>query len=438
MAKGKKLKKYTRRDYRTAVRTLDDPGREVFDQTSFSETGSSVLAVLKAVIYIVFVVAVAGGAAYLITVCANDVFAFVKDDTPVEVTIDDYATTDDLADVLSEAGVIKYPGVFRVYAKLKHIDRNELYRFVGGTYTVNGMMNYDELFLAFVAKPEVSTVTVTIPEGYTCDEIIDLFLAKGIGTRDGWRYAINVYEYDTEKYTFLADIDMTDRAYRLEGYLYPDTYYFYSDEPENYYINKILAHFNSMMSKKIRQRAADLGITLDEALTIASIIEEEAYFKSDFDLISSVIWNRLGEESPLPKLELDSTLWYALRLQGVKRADRPNGLLAEDIGLDDPYNTYVREGLTPSPICCPGYEAIICALSPATTDYLYFASSSNWVMYYAATFEEHLDNLEYIRKVESGELDDPSADDEDPDETYIGETADPNETFVEDGPGRIE
>lgn len=234
LAKDRKEKKYSRSAYRTALRALDDPGDDVFDKKDATETSSTVLAVIKAVVYIAFVIAVAGGAAFLITIWANDIFAFVKDDTPVEVTIGDYATTDDLATVLSDAGVIHYPAVFRFYAKLKHIDRNDNYKFEAGTYTVNGMMNYDELFLAFVATPEVKTVTVTIPEGYSCEEIIDLFLAKGIGTRDGWKYAINSYEYNVEKYTFLKDIDMAGRVYRLEGYLYPDTYYFYSDEPENY------------------------------------------------------------------------------------------------------------------------------------------------------------------------------------------------------------
>lgn len=437
MAKEKKEKKYSRRDYKTAVRVLDDPGNEVFDKKSTTETSSTVLAVIKAVVYIIFVIAVAGGAAYLITVWANDIFAFVKDDTPVEITIEDYVTTDDLADILADAGIIKYPSVFRFYAKLKHIDRNENYKFIGGTYVLNGMMNYDELFLAFVPKPEIATVTITIPEGYSCEEIIDLFLAKGIGTRDGWRYAINNYEYDTEKYTFLQGLEQGDRYYRLEGYLYPDTYFFYSDEPENYYINKILSRFNSMMSKKIRQRAEDLGITLDQAIAIASLIEEEAYYKSDFELISSVIWNRLALGSAAPKLNCDSTIWYILRCSGIKRADRPNGLLAEDYQSDSPFNTYLNDGLMPGPICSPGYDAIIYALSPADTNFLYFASASNWVMYYADTYEKHLENLEYIRKLEAGEIEDTGRE-EDPDETWEGDPIDPSETFVEDGPGRIE
>lgn len=436
MFKIKKARKYSRSDYKTAVRTLDEKDDDYFGSRSFTEGNSSVLAVIKAVVYIVFVIAVAGGAAWLITVWANDIFAFVKDDTPVEITIQDYASTDDLADLLSEAGVIKYPAVFRFYAKLKHIDRNEKYTFVGGTYTVNGMMNYDELFLAFVAVPELETVTVTIPEGYCCDEIIDLFLSKGIGTRDGWKYAINSYEYDTEKFPFLADIDMTNRYYRLEGYLYPDTYFFYSDEPEEYYINKILTRFNSMMTKKLRERALELGVTLDRALTIASLIEEEAYFKSDFDLVSSVIWNRLDPANGVTKLNSDATIWYMLRHRNLRRADRPQGLLPEDYALVDAYNSYLFDGLTPSPICNPGYEAIICALSPAETDYLYFVSASNWVMYYASTYEKHLENLEYIKKIESGEIIDPGEDD--PEETFIGDTADPSETFIEDGPGRID
>lgn len=385
-------------EYNEVLEALDEEENDdFFGKDSLTETGSTVMALVKAICYITIIIVISGALAYFALSFANDMFAFVKSDETVEVEIPEYATSGELAEILHEAGVIKHPSVFKIYAKLKGIDENEAYNFVAGTYTVNGMMNYDELFLSFVKKTSVTTFRLTIPEGYTCDDIIELFLSKGIGTREGWIYAINEYEY--EGFDFIKDIKMegTGRYYRLEGYLFPDTYDFYTEQPEYYYLRRMLVRFDDIMDEKLRGRATELGITLDQALIIASIIEEEAYYKYDFDQVSSVLWNRLKSGSKLPKLECDSTIWYALEHNGVKRTDRPKGLTVSDLALKDPYNSYVYDGLTPGPICNPGYESIACALSPADTNYYYFVSDTYLVMYYAKTLAEHEANIKAIK-----------------------------------------
>ncbi|MCQ2354730.1 MAG: endolytic transglycosylase MltG [Clostridia bacterium] len=395
---------YRKSEYEEALEELDEEKKDdFFGRDSMTESGSTVMAIVKAICYIVLIVVISGALAYFTISFANDVFAFVKSDEEMEVVIPDNATSAELAEILHDAGVIKYPSVFKIYAKLKGIDKNRAFNFVAGTYTVNGMMNYDELFLAFIEKNTISTFRLTIPEGYTCDEIIELFMSKGIGTKEGWIYAINEYEY--EGFDFIKDIKWGDngRYYRLEGYLFPDTYDFYTDQPEYYYLRRMLVRFNDIMDEKILTRVNELGISLDDALILASLIEEEAYYKYDFDQVSSVLWNRLKSGTKLPKLECDSTIWYALAHKGITREDRPQGLTKSDLEMPDPYNSYVVDGLIPGPICNPGYESISCALAPAETAFYYFVSDSHSVMYYAKTLSEHNANIKSIKDAEARE-----------------------------------
>lgn len=387
---------YTRQQYEEAITELDEPvADEPFIGRTVTESQSTVMAIIKAVVYVAFIVSMAVMIAYFGLSCANDVFAFVKEDDEIEVTIPEYATSTELSEILGDAGAIEHPWLFRLYAQLKGIDSNPKYTFVAGNYTISPNMNYDEMFLAFVKTSSTEVIRITIPEGYTVDEIIALFVSKGIGTKEGFIDTINNYNF--EGYDFLADIDMTDRIYRLEGYLYPDTYEFYMGKSEAYYIYKLLDRFDQIMNDELRAYAKERGITIDEALAIASIIEKEAYFKNDYDIVSSVIWNRL-ESKNYPNLECDSTLVYYL---SHLRGKRVTELTKEELAMDHPYNSYEREGLPPSPICSPSFTAITCALYPETTQYYFFVSDKEMNMYYAKTLAEHNKNIAQIKKQEA-------------------------------------
>ena len=135
------------------------------------EGGNTVLSIVKAIVYIIFVIIISVFLALGIILVGNDVFAFVKSDEVVEITIPEYATLDQVSQILYENDIIKYPDIFKLYAVYKKDDGE----FLPGTYSVNGMMNYDTLLGEFKEKIVFSTVDVTIPEGYTTDEIIDLF-----------------------------------------------------------------------------------------------------------------------------------------------------------------------------------------------------------------------------------------------------------------------
>ena len=244
--------------------------------------------------------------------------------------------------------MIKYPWLFRLYAKLKHVDRNiadnpEKYAFVAGVHTVNGMMNYDELLISLRPKSTRTTKRLTIPEGYNVEDIITLFVSNGIGTREGFIEAINNAEYD---YDFVAAIDMSDgrRAYRLEGYLYPDTYDFYTDNDE----------------------------------------------------VSAVIHNRLKKPDAFPRLECDATTVYAWL---VAKGEKPADLTAEQLNFDSPYNTYVAKGLPPGAICNPSYQALTCAISPdSESSNYFFVTDTNRFMLYAETRAGHERNVALVKQ----------------------------------------
>ena len=180
-----------------------------------SEGANTIISVIKAVTYIVAVIVVSVFLSMFIILVGNDIFAFVKDDTMVEVTIPEYATVGDIADILYENSLIEYPGIFELYSKFGGSSTGS--EFVAGTYTVHPMMNYDELLAAFKKKAPSGISRITIPEGYTTDEIIDLFVSYNIGTRERYVEVINNYDFD---YWFIDELEAngvsSDRFYRLD------------------------------------------------------------------------------------------------------------------------------------------------------------------------------------------------------------------------------
>lgn len=239
------------------------------------------------------------------------------------------------------------------------------------------MMNYDELLMTFKEKIVREIVRLTIPEGYTVDEIIDLFLENGIGgTREDWIAAVN----DLELYSNFAFVQAligntsSDRTYALEGYLFPDTYDFYTDAKASQIIYKLLNRFNNIFKDEFYTRSAELGYTVDEIITLASMIEKETRLYNEFELVSSVFHNRLHNAATYPCLESDATIMYAIQHDTGSRKEQ---LLHEDLSYNSPYNTYTHQGLPPalsptraikpSPARSIRRRAIITTLSPART-----------------------------------------------------------------------
>lgn len=316
---------------------------------------------------------------------ANDAFALVKAGTDSTITLDEDDSVIDMAKKLKKAGVIRYPLAFAAYTHLRFGDK-----LTAGDYTVNGGMSYDEIRRAVTPKKNGrEQFRLTIPEGYTTDAIIDLFVKNGVGTREKFAEVINSYDFD---FDFVRAIPAREgRTYRLDGYLFPDTYFFYKDSSEVEAIGKLLRNFDNKFGKKLREDAASSGISCDDAVILASIIEKEAYFKEDMPKISSVFHNRLAGSRKY--LESDATVRYFLAVSG----EDASTFTAEQMKIENPYNTYRSEGLPPGAICNAGADALYAAIYPEKTDYFYFVCDKNNNAVYSRTYSEHLRAVRKIR-----------------------------------------
>lgn len=359
---------------------------------------SAIMSAVKAIVYIICVIAVAIPLAIFVINTANDAFAFVKDEKIITVTIDEYATIDSIGDTLGEAGVIKYPWAFKLWCNLKEKKRLANYKnatpaeFIPGTYEVSTTLNYDNLLSTFKKKYTYETVRLTIPEGYTVDQIIDLFVSNGISTKEEFAKAINETNYD---YKFLEGLTTSpDRIWRLEGYLFPDTYDFYKSSSAETVVKKLLDNFNRKFESEYYDRCQTLGLTVDQVITLASMIEKEAKYASDLGDVSSVFHNRLKYKDTFPLLQSDATVKYDIDHKSGSVSDT---VTSDDIKVDSPYNTYLYPGLPPGPISNPSLNSISAALYPNDTDYFYFVSGKSGYMLFAKTLAEHTQNINIAR-----------------------------------------
>ena len=271
---------------------------------------------------------------------------------------------------------------------------NDPGKYLSGVYKVSPSQNFDELLYTFVEKRStgLTEISVTIPEGYTIDDIINLLVKeKGVGTKEGFIDAIQNAEYD---YWFVQDLKNLDpnRKYRLEGYLYPDTYYIYKESEEVDIIEKMLSNFHSKFSAEYKQDCEKSGMTVDQVINIASLIQMEAKYPIEYTTVSSVLHNRLNSSYYGRKLESCATVQYVL----PERKDR---ITNEDTQIDSPYNTYRNAGLPPGPISNPTLKAIRAALYPEQTNYYFFVTDAEGKYYYSKYLEEHNYNVYIASKV---------------------------------------
>ena len=354
---------------------------------------SAIMSLVKAVVYIVVLIGISIVMSVFVIRTANDIFKFVGDEKLVTVEIPENATIEDIGTILGEAEIIKYPWAFNFWSNLKE-DPEKPPNFIAGTYEVSTMLNYDYLRSTFKKKSIRSEVRITIPEGFTVDEIIDLFVNEyNIGTREGFIDAINNHDFD---YRFLEGLTVSpDRLYRLEGYLFPDTYYFYSDSSEVAVLNKLLDNFDKKFASEYYDRCTDLGMTVDEVIILASMVEKEARYADEMGNISSVFHNRLKYKATFPWLQSDATIMYAIQHDTGSRLETMTG---KDTEYETPYNTYKYKGLPPGPIANPGLNAIVYALYPAETEYFYFVANSSGRSLFAKTGPEHEKNIIIARQ----------------------------------------
>jgi len=269
--------------------------------------------------------------------------------------------------ILEEAGIVRRGSHFVYLARLRGVTR----RLHGGEYRLSPGMSLPEV-VERIARGEVVLHTVTIPEGFTAEQIVQALAAKGLG--DPGRLQALVREGATAfPHPFLREIP----GGSLEGYLFPDTYQLPRFLDERLVLTAFLDRFGAAVIPTWRREAR--GRSLHEIVTVAAMVEREARLASERPLIAGVIYNRLRRGW---RLEVDATVLYALgRHKPVVTYD--------DLRVDSPYNTYLHAGLPPGPIANPGLAAIEAALRPARTDYLYYVARPDGSHAFSRTLAEH-------------------------------------------------
>ena len=290
----------------------------------------------------------------------------------IVVNITNGTSTEQIGAILLKSGIIGDENVFVMKAKLDNNDG----KFKAGNYRFSPSMSMDEI-MALLLKGEEDTLRFTIPEGYDIKKTITVLSKDNLIDPDAFRNEISSGKFD---YRFLSDLPSGEN--RLEGYLFPETYEVFANASEHAIIDKMLSQFNKVFTDKYYARAKELGMSVNEVITLASIIEREAAVESDRPVIAGVFYNRLKAGMPLQSC---ATVQYIL-------GDQKAVLSIADTKIQSPYNTYLNKGLPPGPICSPGLASIKAALWPTKSDYLYFLAKGDGTHVFAKTYAEHLKN----------------------------------------------
>ena len=361
--------------------------------------------ILVTVVWIAITLAIGVTLGRMAWVCAADVLAFGREDHKVTITISSTDDIDSIATKLKNANLIRYPGLFKLYASFA-VDDGEIQP---GIWDLNTLYDYHALVKMMSPSSQRSVVTVMIPEGYSCRQIFELLQEKRVCTVESLESYAASGELDS--YWFLDGLERGSK-YCLEGYLFPDTYEFYTNDTAQNVLTKMLNNFDSRVDESIRSQLDSLNthisqmmeddgrsadyiashqMTMADVITVASLIEKESASAEESYTIASVIYNRLYAWNGTPAyLNIDASVIYAL--------DGKTDLTQEDLATDSPYNTYLNVGLTPGPIANPGINSIKAALEPQDTGYYYYIlDPAAGTHHFSSTLEEHEAFREAIR-----------------------------------------
>lgn len=316
----------------------------------------------------------------------DDLLAVSRASGSVQVELEENCSVGDVADVLKEQGVINNSFFFTMYCLVTGADDG----FGQGSFTLDTNLDYEAIinYLQTTGNRQ-DVVTITFPEGLSLLEVAQKLEENEVCTVEEVLEAANSGEYDN--YDFINAIDNEeDRYYKLEGYLFPDTYDFYKGEDPKIALGKMINNCQNRFSKETRDEIQEQGYTIDEVLTLASIVQAEATDEKDMRMVAGILINRLenGASRDIYRLECDSTTYYPYRSKSqVPEKERDT--------FKSTYDTYTIEGLPPGPICNPGMDAIQAVLEPSSESagMYYFCHDADGNAYYASTWSQHEANL---------------------------------------------
>ncbi|MGL4912520.1 MAG: endolytic transglycosylase MltG [Romboutsia sp.] len=289
------------------------------------------------------------------------------------IDISSGSTVSKISEILYENELIKNKALFKIVVKFS----DKAQQLKAGKYLLNQTYsNNDIINLLASGKIYQDGIKITIPEGSTSNEIIDILVSKKLGSRENYEKLIQNPKEFYNDFSYLKEDDITS----LEGFLYPETYYFSEKLSEKDVLSNMLLAFNRIYSDKFKEKQKELKMTLQQVVNLASIVEKEAVVDVDRPTIASVFYNRLKIDMPL---QSDATIQYIF-------PERKKIVTYNDLKIDSPYNSYKNKGLPPTPISNPGIKSIEGTLYPDDTEYIYFVATMEGKNNYSVDYEQHL------------------------------------------------
>lgn len=293
------------------------------------------------------------------------------------VSIKSGMTADTIGNLLYEQSLIKNVLAFRIVSKIHGLDS----KLKAGDYSFTKDMSVMQI-VDKLARGETAQKQITIPEGYTVDQIALLIKEKQLGDPDKFKKLARNFI----PYAYMTANSST--VYPVEGYIFPDTYEIASGASEEELLTMMVTEFDKRFSQEMRERAEQIGLSNREVIVLASLVEKEARIDSDRPIIAGVFLNRLKHSMPLQSC---ATIQYIL---GYPKPE----LSIQDTEIESAYNTYQHSGLPPGPIANPGLASINAVLYSTDTDYLYFVADKQGHHHFSKTYEEHLTAIEQVQK----------------------------------------
>lgn len=266
---------------------------------------------------------------------------------------------------LASERIISHPAKFKLFARIKGYDK----KIKAGEYTLSASMSPAKI-LQTIVNGKVRLYRITIPEGYNLKQISKVIEESGLGSESEFLKM-------TSDSVLLKQKGIEGKTF--EGYLFPDTYYFPKGIRIEEIISTMVSRFWSVYTSQWQQRTSDLGLSVHEVVTLASIIEKETGDPSERPVISSVFHNRMKKRM---RLESDPTVIY-----GIEGFD--GNITRTHLSTPTPYNTYTQRGLPPGPIANPGKASIEAALYPADSSYIYFVAKGDGTHQFSTNIKEH-------------------------------------------------
>ena len=343
-------------------------------------------------VFLVLVLLAVAAAGFVFFDYTGDVKGGKGDSEKITVSVAKGSGANAVAGVLAENGIVKNEIYFKLYAKQNPIDNLQY-----GDFILSADMSYEDIVKELTTVKDMrETVSITVFEGSTIIKISKIVEAAGFCTAQEFIDVVENTDWSQFKFYQYVEDDV-NKPFKMEGFLYPETYDFYPEATAYEIAEKMLGHFDSLITDEMYAQMEQQGFTLQDVVTVASYVEEEAGDPINQPDVAAVFLNRLKEGSPFPKMESDVSYYY-MREQiepylGVGRDQSP-------VEMQQAVNTYLCEGIPVTPVSSPSITAIQAVLNPTPdSPYYFFLTDLTGKYYYAETWEGHTQNIATMKAV---------------------------------------